>query len=49
MDSEVTTLYREYRFRKEFGGSHEDFLNQPREITDWLLAIDRIVSEAQRG
>jgi len=49
VDHEVSNLYREHRFRKALGGSHEDFMNQPREITDWLLAIDDLMNEVQRG
>jgi hypothetical protein len=32
-----------------FGGSHEDFLNQPRSVTDWLIAIDNTMNEVERG
>jgi hypothetical protein len=44
VDSEVISYFREYRFRAKFGGSHDDFLTQPREVTDWLMAIDGIVN-----
>ena len=41
------SLFREYQFRKTFGGSHDDFLNQPITNTEWLLAIDSIVNKVQ--
>jgi len=49
VDIEVASLYREYQFRKTFGGSHDDFLNQPRNVTDWLIAINNTMNEVQRG
>jgi len=41
--------FREHRFRKTYGGSHEDFLDQPRHVTDWLLAIARTEQEVSNG
>ena len=49
VDTEVSDLYREYQFRKTFGGSHEDFMNQPIQITEWLIAIDGIINEVKNG
>jgi hypothetical protein len=40
--------WREYLFRKTFGGTHEDFLDQPTMTTEWLIAIHNTV-EAIRG
>jgi len=31
------------------GGSHEDFMNQPRDTTDWLLEIDAVMNEVRNG
>jgi len=45
----MADLFREYQFRKTFGGSHEDFMNQPRQVTEWLLAIDGMVEEVKNG
>jgi len=45
----VSNLFREYQFRKTFGGSHEDYLSQPREITDWLLEIEKVMNEVRNG
>jgi len=39
VDSEVMSYWREYQFRKTFGGSHKDFMNQPVVITNWLTEI----------
>ena len=49
VDAELSSLFREYKFRKEFGGSHEDFLNQPRETTEWLIAIHGMVNEVNNA
>jgi hypothetical protein len=49
VDPELSDLTREYRFRKALGGSHEEFLDQPRQVTDWLLAIDQVFREVERG
>ena len=42
-------LYREYRFRSTFGGSHKEFLDQPVSITEWLTQIDNVVKEVTNG
>jgi hypothetical protein len=42
-------MTREYQFRSSFGGSHEDFMSQPREVTEWMLAIDGIYKEIKNG
>lgn|GEM_PF-2047465 len=46
---ELLGYYREHRFRKIYGGSHKDFLEQPRQVTDWLLAIANVEQEVQNG
>ncbi len=33
------SYYREYSFRQVFGGSHEDYMTQPLEVTDLLSQI----------
>jgi len=48
-DDELAGLWREYRFRKAFGCSHEEFLDQPTRITDWLLALDNLHQELSHG
>ena len=35
---------REYRFRKLFGLTHEQYLDEPVDIVDWLIAIDNEVN-----
>jgi hypothetical protein len=47
VDEEVSAWFREYQFRKVFSITHEDFLEQPIEVTDWLNDIDRIVNEVE--
>jgi len=42
-------MYREYRFRSKFGGSHKDFLDQPVMTTEWLVQIDNVVQEVTNG
>jgi len=42
-------LYREHRFRKTYGGSHSEFMDQPRQITDWLIAIASVEREVENG
>jgi hypothetical protein len=49
VDPEVAAHLREVRFRKTFGGSHEDFMNQPMDTTAWMLEIDRIETQVQNG
>lgn len=40
--------YREYRFRKVFPGvTHDEFLDEPGDAVDWLLAINRMVEEVE--
>ena len=43
----MASLWREHRFRKMYGGSHEDFLEQPRVVTEWLLAIAKVEQEVE--
>jgi len=38
-------MVREYQFRKILGGSHDDFLNQPKNVTDWMIAIHNALNE----
>lgn len=40
VDPEILSLYREARFRKAFGASHEEFMSQPVGVTTWLLALE---------
>jgi len=49
VDPEVTGYFREHRFRKIYGGSHKDFLDQPVQVTDWLLAIANTEKKAENG
>jgi hypothetical protein len=49
VDAEVAHLFREVRFRKVFGGSHDDFLEQPVDVTDWMLQIETVIQEVQNG
>ena len=47
VDEELLTLMREYNFRKTFGGSHEDFLDEPVLHSQWFNAISGIIGEIQ--
>lgn len=49
VDPDLLGWFREYQFRKSFGGSHQDFMAQPRLVTEWLLAIDSTVNGVQSG
>lgn len=40
-DDEMLSYLAEYRFRKAFGASHEDFLNQPTVVTLVLSELDQ--------
>jgi hypothetical protein len=42
-------MFREWNFRKAFGGSHQDFMDQPQAVTEWLMAIDKMTSEMNNG
>ena len=49
-DAETYSWFREYSFRKTFGGSHAEFIEQPVSATEWLLAIDKRLSDlADKG
>jgi hypothetical protein len=39
--------WREYRYRKVFGLTHDQYLDEPAETIDWLLKIDDAVREAE--
>lgn len=39
VDAELVGLHREYLFRKTFGGSHADYVDELAENVDWLLLI----------
>ena len=36
-------MYREYRYRKLFQVSHEDYLDEPAHLIDWMIQIDGLV------
>ena len=40
-------MFREYSFRKLFGGTHEQYLDEPSELIDWLVSIDATVKEVE--
>ena len=42
-------MVKEYRFRKLFGLSREDYLSEPRMNVEWLLSIDNVFREAEHG
>jgi hypothetical protein len=42
-------MYREWSFRKAFGGSHQDFMDQPYGVTEWLLAIENMMNGMDDG
>lgn len=39
--------WREYSYRKLFGLTHEQYLDEPAEVVGWLLAIDGAVRKAE--
>ena len=36
---------REYQFRSTFGGTHEQFLDEPILVTQWLNAVKAVVND----
>ena len=48
-DQESLSYLREYNFRRRFGGSHDDFMNQPLEVTEMLIALDARLGENSSG
>jgi hypothetical protein len=40
-------MMREFTFRKTFGGSHEQFLDEPILTSQWFNAISGIIGEIQ--
>lgn len=49
VDPELAGLFREYQFRKLFGTTHEQYLDEPMATVEWLLAIHGLVSEVEHG
>lgn len=47
VDAELLEMHREYLFRKSFGGSHEDYLDELRENVSWMLLIQGTMNEAE--
>lgn len=47
VDDDLLALMREYNFRKTFGGSHEEYLDEPLLISQWFNAITGIIGELQ--
>jgi len=41
-------MFREYLFRTKFNVTHEQYLNEPSELVDWLISIDGIAKELRR-
>jgi len=42
-------MFREYAFRSRFGVTHEQYLDEPSEVIDWLVSIDATVKGVERG
>ena len=42
-------MVTEYRFRRRFGVSREEYLSEPRMNVEWMLHIDNIFREAEHG
>jgi hypothetical protein len=40
-------LFREYNFRRTFGGSHEEFMDEPVLISQWFNSFTQIIGEIQ--
>jgi hypothetical protein len=38
-------MFREYQFRTTFGLTHEEYLDEPVGVIEWLTQIDRLVKE----
>jgi hypothetical protein len=47
VDSELLGRHREYLFRKTFGGSHKDYLDETLEDVQWMLLIAGKEAEAE--
>jgi len=43
------SLYREFRYRKLFQMTHEQYLDEPHRIVTWLLEMDSIINEVSNG
>ena len=44
LDQETKERYREYRFRRLFSATHEQYLEETRLNANWLLSIDEAVN-----
>ena len=42
-------LWREYRFRSVFGVTHEQFLDEPTEAVEWMLAMHELMESKRHG
>jgi len=38
-------MFREYQYRTTFNLTHEEYLDEPVGVIQWLAAIDRLVKE----
>lgn len=38
-------MFREYKYRKTFNLTHEEYLNEPVSVIEWLMQIDKLVKE----
>jgi hypothetical protein len=45
VDPEIAEMVYEYHYRQIFHMSHEDYLNEPRGLIDWMIAIHNTMQE----
>ena len=42
-------MVAEYRYRRIFGMSHEEFLSEPRALIEWMVHIDSVFPRSGFG
>jgi hypothetical protein len=47
VESEDLERFREYRYRKIFNATHEQYLAEPRLNVTWLLELDAAANEVE--
>jgi hypothetical protein len=45
----VLSMYRQFKFRKVFGATRQEFLDTPTDEVDYLIALDEVDRAAYRG
>lgn len=42
-------MWREYQFRSKFSITHEQYLDEPIHVIEWMIALDNLNSELTNG